>query len=233
MKAFFSFATALVLACLGAAPASAGVVYDNTNGFANGFSVNAWCISTCSSDDTPVAYAVADSFTFGSSTDVQGVDFWIWEYYPGDLTSVQWSIVSNNGPSDYPFDGSVLASGTASTFTSTPVVENGYDLYVYEESFNLPGGVSLNAGTTYWLILQNAVTSDGYPVYWDQSDGSSVAYQNTNGASSGLGDCYEGSTTCSETFDLDGSTVPEPGSLMLFGSGALLLAGALRRRAIR
>jgi|ERR1039458_6172872 hypothetical protein len=224
----------LLLLALVAVPASAGVVWDNTNSFINNFNVDAWTINS--------GFAVADSFTFGSNTNVQGVDFWVWEFAPptgghaDDMTQVDWAIVNNDGGGN-PFAGSTIDSGTVSTsglFAGT----NGFGYDVYEESF-ATGGVALGAGT-YWLILQNAVSSSGNLIYWDQSDGPSAAYENTIGDLTNCGGTSDSpdapGTTCSETFDLTGTsdvTTPEPGSLMLFGSGMLLLAGALRRKASR
>ena len=212
-------------ASLIAGPVSASVVYDNTNSFANGLSVDAWNISS--------SFSVADSFTFASSTNVQSVEFWAWETPPGvghsdDLTSVGWSIIlatSNTNPLG---GGSVLASGTAFNIGAYVTTQNGSDIYA--EMFNT-GGVSLAAGTEYWLILGTAVTMSGQPVYWDQSDGPSTAYDSAIGA---LANCDAPGTlgTCSETFQLLGTTtsgVHEPGTLILLGGGLALL-GLIRHK---
>ena len=157
----------LLLLALVAVPASAGVVWDNTNGFTNNFNVQAWTIN--------FGFEVADSFTFGSNTNVQGVDFWVQEPLPAtgghadDMTQVDWAIVNNDGTGGNPFTGSTMVvSGTVST-SGVFMGTSGLGLDVYEESF-ATGGVALGAGT-YWLILQNAVSSSGNPIYWDQSDG--------------------------------------------------------------
>jgi hypothetical protein len=41
-------------------------------------------------------------------------------------------------------------------------------------------GPSLNAGT-YWLTLQNATSTLGQPIYWDENDGPSLASNNAIG----------------------------------------------------
>src|SRR5664279_3936577 len=64
--------------------------------------------------------------------------------------------------------------------------------------------------------------TDGLRIYWDENSGPSTAYENTLGS------------IPSEAFTLYASgTTPEPSSIMLFGSGILGLAGALRRRLTR
>jgi hypothetical protein len=84
--------------------------------------------------------------------------------------------------------------------------------------------VNLAAGT-YWLTLENVLTNaPDDPVYWDQNSGPSLASQNSLG------------TIPSESFTVMGSsgsstgTTPEPGSLVLFASGALGVAGWIRRK---
>ena len=72
----------------------------------------------------------------------------------------------------------------------------------------------------------NACTTSGCsvvtPIYWDENDGPSMA---TNGS---IGSIPSESFTLTGTSS--GGTTPEPGSILLFGSGALALAGAVRRK---
>ena len=212
-----------------AGPASAGVVlYDNTTSLDN-YNVDAWNISTGS------GFSVADNFTLSSGANVTSVNFWEWVAPNDPLTSVDWAILDNSVPTDPIGSGSVLFSGTASGggLTDTFVEDNSFSYQIDEISFST-GSLSLGAGT-YWLLLQNAVNTNG--VFWDQSDGPSVAYQNTLGAlAQGVGNCGgisgAGGPSCSESFQIvgDNTATPEPGSLMLFGSGILAVVGVLRRR---
>ncbi len=95
--------------------------------------------------------------------------------------------------------------------------------------------VSFYAGTsfltgTYWLNLYNATVPSGDPVYWDENSGPSMASESAVG------------TIPSEAFTvvLNGCSTdknspacapsPEPGSILLFGSGILALVGVLRGR---
>jgi hypothetical protein len=92
------------------------------------------------------------------------------------------------------------------------------------------GATLLNAGT-YWLNLQNAVVNTGDPVYWDENSGPSQASENSVGTipseSFTIGCC------CSDGKTLPGCgpppTSPEPGSLLLFGSGVVAMLGGARR----
>jgi len=90
------------------------------------------------------------------------------------------------------------------------------------DGFALGGGVLLSAGGTYWFTLQNAAAPSGDPIYWDENSGGSSAFENSVGS------------IPSESFAMYGSGggggAPEPGTLVLGGSGLLLLAGALRRK---
>ena len=93
----------------------------------------------------------------------------------------------------------------------------GEDVYISTGLLTIP--VGLGPGT-YWLTLQNANDAFGSGVLWDQNSGPSSAFENFLG------------TIPSETFQIlgGGGTTPEPGSIMLFGTGILGLAGVLRRK---
>lgn len=185
-------ALALSMATVGLAPgANAAVLYDN--GPINA-GVNAWTID--------FIFAVSDSFTLAQASTVTGVNFGVWAF-PGDtMASVDWAITTT--PGTYPVDGSA-AVGTSFLYT------NGFGYDISLDSFST-GGVSLAAGT-YYLVLQNAVTTNGDPISWDENDGPSSATENTVGA---IG---------SESFQILGTTggVPEPATwaLMLVGLGGL------------
>jgi PEP-CTERM motif len=120
---------------------------------------------------------------------------------------VQWSIGS------LAFTGD-LGSGTAE-LSSALQYANSFHYNIYESAFQI--SLSLSPGT-YWLTLQNATTPGGDPVFWDQTGGSSLAYDSAQGA------------IPSESFQIFGSAVPEPGSLTLFAMGAVCLIGCVRLR---
>jgi hypothetical protein len=197
---------------VGCSSAAAAVLYDNgaLNGNIYGFNIG-------------VGAGVADTFNLAGSSTVDSIQFGTWTF-PGDtVVSVNWGIVAYSGPSTDPFNSAFIDSGTASVSngSTTPNLTGwatGVDSFS-TGSISLPGGV-------YYLVLQNATTTGGNPVLWDESDGLSAAVEEFVGSLAG----FNGSVTGSESFQVLGSSggsggggVPEPGSwaLMLLGFGAV------------
>ena len=221
----------LTLLCLVIAfPAAAQTLYDN--GPING-TTDAWTIN--------FGYIVSDTFAANPGQVVTGFDFGLW-LFPGDaLSSVDWSITSaENGGTTYGSGTATFAGGRGPqgvcAFHSTN--QYGYNIDDCTASnlnvtLGSPGGKP--ATSTYWLNLQNAVVPSGDPVYWDENSGIGCNGSDGHGANcpsmaseSAIG------TIPSEAFTIYGSgtsgTTPEPGSVVLFGSGILGLAGLLRRK---
>ena len=204
------------------ASASAQVLYDD--GPING-TTDAWTIN--------FGEIVGDTFIFLNSSTVTGFNFGVWEF-PGDvLTSVQWSISSEaiNGGTLY---GSGTASGKNLTDQFISTNQFGYDI----DQITVTGlNVKLAGNTTYWLNLFNAAVPSGDPVYWDENSG--IGCKGDNGMGGGCpsqadwtGCIKDGGACPPESFDINGTggTIPEPGSIMLFSSGMIGLAGVLRRK---
>jgi len=203
---------ALMICFVFALPASAQTLYEN--GPING-QTDAWTIN--------FGFVVSDSFTIstGSST-LTGLSFGAW-ITPGDLVeSAEFQISSEAMGGTLYFDQQV-------NVTQSGCFLNQYNYNVCTEtgSFN---GPTLGDGT-YWLNLQNVVTTEGDPVYWDENSGigchsagcpSQACYGNCEG------------TIPSEAFTVLGTTetgsVPEPSSLLLFSGGVLSVVGILRRK---
>jgi hypothetical protein len=202
---------------LAAMPASAQVLYDNGPIIGN---IDAWTIN--------FGYIVSDTFTLANNASMTSFAFGAREF-PGDrVISVDWSVTSGEN------SGTVYGSGTASgnqiTDKFVSVNTFGYDI----DLITVTGlNVSLNA-ETYWLNLQNAVVPSGDPVFWEENSG--VGCGGNNGEGGGCpSQASENTlgTIPSEAFTITGGgtgAVPEPSGIILFGSGAVALAGVLRRR---
>jgi hypothetical protein len=174
------------------------------------------------------AWAINYGFTVSDSIQVNGpiagIQFWAW-LIPGDtITNVEVQIGANAFGNEL-FDGVVTLTQDQSSCTPN---DDGF--YVCIESGNF-SGPSLNGNA--WVTLGNANLPDGDLVYWDVNSGvgctspgcPSAAQENTIG------------TIPSEAFTLLGNVTttcpwcgftPEPGSIVLFGSGVLGLVGMLR-----
>jgi PEP-CTERM motif len=206
MKSSFLLCALLALASLAARPVEASILYDNDFGVGN-FSTNGWNVTLGS-------YSVADSFVLSTAGTIDSVQLAFWTY-PGDtVTSVYWSFLNDDGID--PLSGSVIESGIANP-QQVSQFQNGSGYFnISIETFSVPDLI-LNLNTTYWLaITADTLYQDG--LYWDESDGPSIGYQNSP------------SYIPSESFQLLGTDpVPEPGVLALVGGGLMVLA-LLRRR---
>ena len=153
--------------------------------YANG-PVNGLCdIENCTVDGWTLnfGYAVSDSFPI--QVNLTGFQFAVWAY-PGDtLQTVDFSVAST------PFGGTQTTVNVSSVFQYSN--QYGYDIDVVTVSGL---DVALASGT-YWLTLQNAVTAQGNPIYWDENSGPSQAQESSLG------------TIPSESFNVEGGTYPD------------------------
>jgi hypothetical protein len=199
------------MVCLTATSASAQILYEN--GPING-EIDAWTINN--------NFVVADTFTIsGGNSTVGGLAFGAW-LTPGDvLQSAEVSITQ------FALGGTVYFDQTVNFTQSGCFLNNlGFDVCTETSSFH---GPTLNNGT-YWVNLQNAVSTDGDAVYWDQNDGigcHSVGCPSQ--ADNGYGTLPSEAFTILGTATGTGST-PEPSSLILFGGGVVASFGFVRRR---
>ena len=212
MRTRLSLALLTLLAMLFtvASTASAQVLYDN--GPING-QVDAWTIN--------FGFALGDTFFLSNKSTVTGFSFGAW-LSPGDLLqSAEVSITSDIFGGTKYFDQQV-------NFTQSGCFVNNlsYDVCTETANFN---GPTLNSGS-YWVNLQNAISVDGTPVYWDENSG--IGCDSPGCPSTGS----EGEGTIpSESFTILGTsggtgTTPEPSSLLLFASGVLSSVMVLRRK---
>ena len=175
-------------------------------------------------------FQVQDSFTLSSASTLTGVTFGNWLIGSDTASAVDWAIVTTEGTQTLACGG---CSGTAPlTPDGTFATLSGYHGVI--QSFSLPN-LSLSAGT-YWLELQNEVTNNGDPAYWDMNGGPSQIWDSLSGDQSGA-NCGSGigPGTWSDSFTIIGtngvSSTPEPGSLALLGTGLTLVGTVIRRRA--
>ena len=196
----------LLVLCLAAVPAMAQTVY--SNGAING-TTDAWTIN--------FGFVVSDTFTTSGGS-VNGIAFGAWAFTGDVLQSAEVQITSAE------FGGTTFTDQVVN-FTQSGCSGNQYGFNVCTETASL-SPVNLAAGT-YWLNLDNAVVNSGDPIYWDENSGPSSASENSVGTiPSEAFTVLGGTSTTSSTTQ----TVPEPSSIMLFGSGILGLAGVLRRK---
>jgi len=200
MKLRFALSLSAALFCLMLAVAPAHADVLYNNGPGSQF-LTMWDISG--------ANALSNQFTcnFGGCN-TQYLEFDA--TFPGDYSAqhVNWSITSA------PFGGTTFASGT-STLPQFYVCDPDGIVCLLDIDF----AASLTNGT-YYVNLSGV---DG-PLEWDTAShplNGNNAYYMTNGITTQV----QGSG-----FLIRGTSVPEPGGMMLFGSGALGLAGLLRRR---
>ena len=132
--------------------------------------------------------------------------------YPGGNfpTKVDWSITSD------PFGGTTFASGT-SQLPLFYVCDPDGIVCLFDVDF-----ASTLAGGTYYLNLGGVDGSLEWDTTSNPLNGNNAYYKDSNGVIT--------SNIQGEGFKILGTSVPEPGSVLLFGSGVLGLAGVLRRR---
>jgi PEP-CTERM motif len=167
---------------------------------------------------------VYDNFTLGAGGTINDVQ-WYGEYFnppvQGPILDFTVAFYADSGgvPGTTLFTETV--SGTANETFLTTV--NGFPVYTYDLSIN---PFVAAAGTQYWVSVEPTLF---FPPQWGWSSG-------TGGDGAGY-QCFFGACSSSGipdlAFTLNGSTtsgVPEPGSLLMLGSGLLGLAGFVRRK---
>jgi hypothetical protein len=166
--------------------------------------------------------------------------------------SLEWAEWSLGAPTSFSWElgssafGADLGSGTVAqnAGNTTLLFTNDFGYYVYNVHVGISTGF-MSAGNTYWLSISNANDAGydggeawdvpngglGGPAICDFRDNGGVFVAGVRGNCGLGGESFTLSCLCCGVHGPDcGPSIPEPSSILLFGSGILGIAGILRRK---
>ena len=178
-----------------------------------------------------LVYGTTDVLADDFVLDVQGtidsatVDLWLAEGMDPINGNIQWWLFNDNNGDP----GAITASGYGTNLSSTHIEQHhtNENVQFWILAFNFDHGVSVKANTLYWFGLS---IQDLRNVWWSNS-----LTKGYNDARSQNGTFDNWEHTSSSNFDMSfklyGEPVPEPATMLLFGTGLAGLAGYIRRQA--
>ena len=221
MKRILVSLAALTLLTATALPASAGVLYSQR---LDPVLSGSWQSETSNGNNS--FNQAFDNFSLATTQTINHVawtGFLLPDFTPIDGFTI--SLYSDNfDNSDSPGSvGTLLAStsisGDAGEAANSTPNKGSFGVFNFDTAID---PFVATAGTTYWISIVGDPAKNSGDVYWafsDQGDDSFDTYDGNNVTSVGT----------NLAFTLSNSAVPEPSSLMLEGSGMMVLAGFGRR----
>ncbi len=138
--------------------------------------------------------------------------------FAGSNSPVNLYLASDNGGEP----GSILA-----TFTQEGTIQpfsSGGSLITFD---NCTGTCGVSNGTVYWIVAQEKDPNTEQAWFFAYQDQQGHGAFNQIGSETGPWNQYDGTIA---GFRVDGTAVPEPGTLVMLGSGVLAAAAGIRRK---
>ena len=176
---------------------------------------------------------LADDFTLANVSTVNSLMFYYTAQFASDLASVSYAIYTNSGGTL----GTVVPGGSGTTSSITRAGQSTNQCgNCSSATFSLVTPVAL-AGGTYWLELHNgtSLTDTGeLEVDWAAVNDNTTLIAQTDYGSGMTPNMPVGVSGYNQyAFQVIGTTVPEPGTLVLLALGLSILIVKARRAAVR
>ncbi len=202
---------ALAVCCILSIPAAADTVYNNFNTGDTYDCCSGWDASGPGGPDGQVTNA--QEFTAGASAVVNQIDLAV-SLLQGDGsgTAALYTVGGNGVP------GSLLGAWSFTT-------QQNFGQCCAVQTIDINSGPLLTQGTQYFMVL--SASGENVDVWNTNTTGAQglvlVSRDNGNTWSNGGGSLLS-------AFRIEGTEVPEPGTLVMMGSGVLAAAAGLRRK---